>query len=92
MPSQPPVQEDWGWWLVFSGYPTQLALCIYCEENDSGDVAVTLNLSRERQWSWKQLKMLDTGSMANEVYDVLERVLASESAVQVIGWVEEFPF
>jgi len=87
---QSPVQEDWGWWLEFSDYPVKIALCIYFGEQ--GESALTTNLSQDRQWSWRAFKMHDTGSMANTVYDHVERILGDDPAIEIVGWVEEFPF
>ena len=88
--------EDWGWWVELAGFPFTFGVCIYGRECVDGDLDlyVTDGAVRERQWSWRRLRVESTGAAAaaTTLHSDLISIFSADPDVQVLATDLDSPF
>lgn len=88
--------EDWGWWLELAGFPFPFGVCIYAVALEDGrlDVYVTDGVVRDRQWSWRRFRFVETGAAqaAAKLHEDLVTLFRSDPEVEVLATDLDAPF
>jgi hypothetical protein len=86
--------EDWGWWVELKSAPFAFGVCIYCgpEFGEILDLFCTDGATGRRKWSWRKLRMVDTGSWAEKLHADLVSIFRGDPDVMIISTSLDSPF
>ncbi|MFT3870393.1 MAG: hypothetical protein QM715_18245 [Nibricoccus sp.] len=88
------VCEDWGWWVTVADLPFSCGLCIYgvqIGETNELDLCVTVSAAKERRWSWKLFRFIDTTSDVEKLHGTVRKICDLDSAITVVGETADYP-
>lgn len=85
--------EDWGWALEIVAAPLRFNLCVYGIEMKTGglDLCVTIEAMRDRKWSWRRFRFVDTTEVVDRMTTELNAIFSEDPDVQLLGTTQDFP-
>jgi hypothetical protein len=87
--------EDWGWWIEIKGYEIKIGLLIYCnlDENEIiSDYAIMPSVDKERVWSWRRFRWVNTLPTVNKIITDLKSIFKNDSDIEAVISHDGYPF
>ena len=84
---QLPLEDDDSWWVELESTPCSMGLRIYdipLEESEVSEYICTYEVEKNKCWSWKRFKMIDTEPWKENIEAHLLDILAQEQGIEVV--------